>query len=94
MLLNSQDPSKRGLLFLQSVKATLLFSSLHGTQIALSYRPDFDAASQKAVWQVLGHEATDTHAVTPNEKIKILKDNTLVIKDIDVDDAGESFVKR
>ncbi|KAK3767082.1 hypothetical protein RRG08_017956 [Elysia crispata] len=71
------------------------FMAVEGEKIMMEckvcYRPDFDAASQKAVWQVLGHEATDTHAVTPNEKIKILKDNTLVIKDIDVDDAGQYY---
>ena len=67
--------------------------SLSQTQYTLaasSFRPDVDAASQRAVWQVLGHEATDVRLVTFSDKIKVLKDNTLVIKDIDVADAGET----
>ncbi|RUS80513.1 hypothetical protein EGW08_011734 [Elysia chlorotica] len=67
------------------------FSSCHRTHTFLSFRPDVDAASQRAVWQILGHEATEAHAVTPSKKIKILKDNTLVIKDIDVADAGQYY---
>ncbi|GFS19041.1 Ig-like V-type domain-containing protein FAM187A [Elysia marginata] len=71
------------------------FMAIEGEKIMMEcnvcYRPDLDEASQKAVWQVLGHEATDTHAVTLSDKVKILKDNTLVIKDIDVNDAGQYY---
>ncbi|GFO05314.1 Ig-like v-type domain-containing protein fam187a [Plakobranchus ocellatus] len=71
------------------------FMAVEGEKVLMEckvcYRPDVDAASQRAVWQVLHHEATETHLITRTDRVKVLKDNTLVIKDIDIADAGQYF---
>lgn len=71
------------------------FMAIEGERVMMEckvcFRPDFDETSQRAVWQVLGHEATDSHAVVLSKKIKMMKDNTLLIEEIDVDDAGQYY---
>nr|KAI8750364.1 Ig-like V-type domain-containing protein FAM187A isoform X3 [Biomphalaria glabrata] len=57
----------------------------------ICYRPDVDELSQKAAWQVLKHEHTELEDVREGKEMEISKTNTLTIRNIDVNDAGECY---
>ncbi|XP_055884865.1 Ig-like V-type domain-containing protein FAM187A isoform X2 [Biomphalaria glabrata] len=69
--------------------------AIEGEKITLDclicYRPDVDELSQKAAWQVLKHEHTELEDVREGKEMEISKTNTLTIRNIDVNDAGQYF---
>ncbi|KAK0069564.1 Ig-like V-type domain-containing protein FAM187A isoform X3 [Biomphalaria pfeifferi] len=69
--------------------------AIEGEKVTLEclicYRPDVDELSQKAAWQVLKHEQTELEDVREGKKVEISKTNTLTIRSIDVNDAGECY---
>ena len=74
------------------IKAKL---AVEGEKVRLTcqicYRPDVDADSQLPDWQFLRHEDTGLTKIVPSGRVKVSRDHSLVIKNIDVEDAGQYF---